>query len=385
LTVESRIKAHHRFKQIMVDFNIWVQLFRGSSLNLTQETRQLHFDSTRQNASKVQTFENCGRMTSSRTNCQLGRVSLDVIGSTDQNKLIWPKLISGSLIKYRDIVPCQKPEKWNYPEIYRIISKQLQRSRFLITDWAEFLFYRFPINVPVLSSWRIFSHARFFSIVLESRRWTLTKSACRKLGEGWVVRGRMAFEWPEKRWIRVILARCHRRWISVLMPLWIHSGSQEISCGRAATNENKTYSKEDSSDHLFTGTKRLILHIVFRGKKYNQYHFLAIIARKLSRKGANAKGRAGNDPLHGHPDNLVCQNGCKVRSIWSESQWRKLPIRISNRLISDFSERHKRKWKIESQQTKTTWKTGWQTSGKTSFQKPFEQWSTCEWQDWNMS
>jgi hypothetical protein len=54
---------------------------------------------------------------------------------------------------------------------------------------------------------------------------------------------------------------------------------------------------------FFSERKLLVLHVFFLGKPFNQYHFLAITARKLSRNNTTAKRRSVNDSLLGHPDN----------------------------------------------------------------------------------
>jgi hypothetical protein len=64
---------------------------------------------------------------------------------------------------------------------------------------------------------------------------------------------------------------------------------------------------------FFTGTKLLVFKVVSHRKKFNQYDSLAIITGKLSRKNANTKRMAHNDPLPRHPDNSMSQNGTNSR------------------------------------------------------------------------
>jgi hypothetical protein len=117
---------------------VWIstceKLFSHSCLNLLQELSQANLYSTRKNWDNVQAFECCRRLTSLGIICHLSGVSLDSIGSTSQNKMIWFKLLSLSFIRYRDIILCQQSDKWNLPEIHRMISSHLQRSRCLIRD-----------------------------------------------------------------------------------------------------------------------------------------------------------------------------------------------------------------------------------------------------------
>jgi hypothetical protein len=61
-------------------------------------------------------------------------------GSTNKNKVIWPKRMSISLIRCRDMVVCQKMKKWNYGSIHRITWKVLWVFKFFIRYYVEFLF-----------------------------------------------------------------------------------------------------------------------------------------------------------------------------------------------------------------------------------------------------
>jgi hypothetical protein len=108
------------------------QLSRHSCLSLTQELSHVYFYSTKKSWGKTQAFESCSRLTFTWINCQLDSLPLSWIGSTHRSEIIWPKHIYLSLIRYRDIALCEKSEKWNYLKIHRIISKDLQRSRFFM-------------------------------------------------------------------------------------------------------------------------------------------------------------------------------------------------------------------------------------------------------------
>jgi hypothetical protein len=154
---ETKRTVKFRMKAITVsNRQQWIstceELFSHSCLSLTQEVSQTDLHSTKENWGNVQDFESCGRSRSPWINCQLTGVRLDSIGSTSQNKIIWLKQISLSWITYRAIVLCQRQEKWNYPEIHPIISKDLQRSRFLTRGSEEFLFCCCSIYVHISSS-----------------------------------------------------------------------------------------------------------------------------------------------------------------------------------------------------------------------------------------
>jgi hypothetical protein len=70
-----------------------------------------------------------------------------------------------------------------------------------------------------------------------------------------------------------------------------------------------TYVREKAmGTRIFTGMKLLVLQILSQGKKFSQYHFLAAIARCLSRNSTDAKCKAHNGPLLMHLYNLISQN-----------------------------------------------------------------------------
>jgi hypothetical protein len=58
-----------------------------------------------------------------------------------------------------------------------------------------------------------------------------------------------------------------------------------------------------------TETKPLVLDVLPREQKFNQNHFLAIVAPESSKKNTNAKRRVGKNQLIGHRDNSMCHNG----------------------------------------------------------------------------
>jgi hypothetical protein len=78
--------------------------------------------------------------------------------------------------------------------------------------------------------------------------------------------------------------------------------------------------KKTLAARIFSGMKVLVLQILFRGKKFSEYHFLAAVARYLSRKGTDAKCKGDNDPLLVHLHISTSQDGCEFRSISPESQ-----------------------------------------------------------------
>jgi hypothetical protein len=155
------MKIYHRFKQTLVDFNIW-RAFQTLVLKLNARSESDKFLFNKEQPRQNVSFQGRSWMTMPCINCQLGGESLHWIGSMRQNKVIWCKLIDVSLIRYRDIVQSHKSEKWNYPEIHHIISKDLQRSRLFMTDWQEFAFYYRSMNISVSSSRSIFSSIIFF-------------------------------------------------------------------------------------------------------------------------------------------------------------------------------------------------------------------------------
>jgi hypothetical protein len=81
----------------------------------------------------------------------------DLAGPKSENKMIWPKRKSLSLIRCRDIVRCQKTKKWNYDGIHRITWKALWIFKFFIRYYGVFTFYSCSIDVPILSYGQILS------------------------------------------------------------------------------------------------------------------------------------------------------------------------------------------------------------------------------------
>jgi hypothetical protein len=99
------------------------------------------------------------------------------------NKMMWPKLIKLSLIRYRDIFPCQKSEKWNYAEINRILSTNRRGSRFFMSQGRgsyciivllTFLFrvmgksFRVPacFGSPLFRAWPLFRARLYFDSLM---------------------------------------------------------------------------------------------------------------------------------------------------------------------------------------------------------------------------
>jgi hypothetical protein len=85
----------------------------------------------------------------------------DLAGSKSKNKVIWPKRMSLSLIRSREIVVCQKTKKWNCGGIHRITWRTLWVFQFFIRYYEEFAFYSCSIHVPILSYGHILSSLRF--------------------------------------------------------------------------------------------------------------------------------------------------------------------------------------------------------------------------------
>jgi hypothetical protein len=67
----------------------------------------------------------------------------DLAGSTSKNKVIWAKRMSLSLIRYRDMVVCQKTKKWNYGSIHRITWRYLEVFKFFIQYYGVSIFVMF--------------------------------------------------------------------------------------------------------------------------------------------------------------------------------------------------------------------------------------------------
>jgi hypothetical protein len=125
LTIQSR------FTQ--VEPNIW-GAFQAVEFEFDMRTEPYRFlfNEERLRQSARQPAESCGRSTSPLVNYRVGRATPDLSESTGQSKMTWWKWMYLSLVPCRDIVPCQKTEKWNYREIHRITSKNRWVSEFFI-------------------------------------------------------------------------------------------------------------------------------------------------------------------------------------------------------------------------------------------------------------
>jgi hypothetical protein len=121
------MKVYHDFKQTMVEFNIW-----GTFQDVTRTLWHIPFYSMRKSSDEAQASESSGRLTSSWINSRVSGKTPDLTGSTGQSKMICSKRMSLSLVRCRDIVLCQKPEKWNYRETHHITSTGLWVSEFFI-------------------------------------------------------------------------------------------------------------------------------------------------------------------------------------------------------------------------------------------------------------
>lgn len=64
---------------------------------------------------------------------------------------------------------------------------------------------------------------------------------------------------------------------------------------------------------FFTGTKLLVLGIVSREEKFNQNHFLAVIAPELSKENSDAKRRIDTKQLVVHMDKSMRHNWSKIQ------------------------------------------------------------------------
>jgi hypothetical protein len=111
-TVRFIMKGYHDFKQTMAEPNIWAAFWAiGFEFDTETEPYRLLFneEKLRQNAG----FRELWSIDFPWINCRVGgrgRMS-DLAGSTSKNKVIWPKRMSLSLVRCRDIVLCQKAEK----------------------------------------------------------------------------------------------------------------------------------------------------------------------------------------------------------------------------------------------------------------------------------
>jgi hypothetical protein len=66
--------------------------------------------------------------------CQLDGTLLDLDGLITHSQITWPNHIYFPLIRYQDLIVCQKSEKWKYREIHRISSGVPQKSRLFMKD-----------------------------------------------------------------------------------------------------------------------------------------------------------------------------------------------------------------------------------------------------------
>jgi hypothetical protein len=162
-TAKFIMKVSHDFKETIVKLNNG-KLSRHSDLSMTQKVGHIDFCSMSKSWRKGQTFESSGRLTFPWIRCQLDRGLLGLVGLVSQSKMTSLNHIDFSLIRYQDIAPCQKREKWKYREIHRISSKGLQKFGLFMRDSNEFLFWCHSIDVPVLTSGQIFSSVSYFRV-----------------------------------------------------------------------------------------------------------------------------------------------------------------------------------------------------------------------------
>jgi hypothetical protein len=123
----------HNFKHAMVESNIWGDFHAIEfESDMEAEPDRLSFNEERLRQSAGWTSESCGRLIFPSISYRTSGTTPDLVGSIGQSKMIWSKGMSLSFLRCRDIVPCQKTEKWNYREIPRITSKDLRVSEFFI-------------------------------------------------------------------------------------------------------------------------------------------------------------------------------------------------------------------------------------------------------------
>jgi hypothetical protein len=85
---------------------------------------------------------------------------------------------------------------------------------------------------------------------------------------------------------------------------------------------------------FLTGTKLMVLDILRRKQKFNQDHFLAVIAPEISNENTSAKGRVHTNQLVVHTDKSICCHERKIREHFA----RKTTMRVSHSFYSlDFS------------------------------------------------
>jgi hypothetical protein len=139
VTIQFIMKGYHAFKQTMAEANVWA-VFQALKLafefDLTSEPYRLLFneEKLRESAS----FREMWSIDLPRDQlfCQLDDVPLNLVGSISQSKMTWPNHIYlyFPLIRYQDIILCQRSETCKYREIHRISSRELQKSRLLMRN-----------------------------------------------------------------------------------------------------------------------------------------------------------------------------------------------------------------------------------------------------------
>jgi hypothetical protein len=134
-TGQFRMKVYRDSKQTTMEINI-CEAFQAIEFEFDTEAElyRLLF-----NEEKLRQYSSV-RLASSWINCRVGGIMPDLDGSTNKNKVIWLKQISLSLIRYRDMVMCQKTKKWNCGSIPRITWRVLWVFKFFIQSYGSFYF-----------------------------------------------------------------------------------------------------------------------------------------------------------------------------------------------------------------------------------------------------
>jgi hypothetical protein len=105
---------------------------------------------------------------------------------------------------------------------------------------------------------------------------------------------------------------------------------RKIPPGSAANTEGNNCHKKVILSMFFIGTNLLALDVLLHQQKFNQNHFLGMIAPELSKRNPNAKRRVGKNQLVVHIDNSMCHNGRRIREYFA----RKTIVRVPHPVYS---------------------------------------------------
>jgi hypothetical protein len=96
--------------------------------------------------------------------------------------------------------------------------------------------------------------------------------------------------------------------------LTVLRNDESAGFSRVATGDEFWFPYRYQSTQLFfTGTKLLVLDVLPREEKFNQNHFLAVIAAELSKENSDAKRRIDKKQLVVHMDKSMRHNRRKIQ------------------------------------------------------------------------